>query len=713
MAGANYMGGKRNRAKARNRDTVGKAERRFFGQQRFNLAIRRKPSLKSEHQTPSRPTSILDIGFSHAKSSIQSSLRGYIPDPIHVNSRSKLSKLSDDANSSDIYSSKVLQILDSTEPLSVRAAADKVLALPDLAGLCRSNRGLKRHLSPQLATIARQHSKKLHTSSPECDDTNRDDRSPPMSQDYLFHRRYGKGASSPSNSIGEAQDEELPDTLEQQSQSSSYGPSHCNDHLVPNLNSSSNPQTPPNDMNLPDEEEDDIHGLPYTSTQFQAGSTSNIDHVFNCDDPWRALGVILGFEDNWPPLRRRDFGALLDAIPDEPLPQSDDGYTVPQHLTDLADSPDAVQEAGNISDDSDSTFSSTMVHHFAEPESVPPSSSTSGQCRLSSSTRKHLTVLSPDMSSPGSIGTLFAARDRESRLSESPTSLFSERRSSEFGYRRNSVVSSPDAYLLTTPRTGFENRDGFRRLSDPPTSLFFERRSSGFGYQHNSPVSSSDACLLATPRTGFENMVFATIPPHSVAGDCSPDPRGFRRRDLESNVAPQTPHISSALAMDSPAFNHSERFLHYNPSRTLVSALNRKIDSHVGALRSQHSAHASFVSAATALSAEEDGEIPTLLVPVRYSSNSPREDVRGGVLLDVDQVAVDVNHSKESPSCSRSDNFENPSYTVAPCNNAYFAPGSDPDQGEENISLARESLSMQVCHGPALFDDEDFEEEQY
>ncbi|KAK0193523.1 hypothetical protein F5146DRAFT_1031082 [Armillaria mellea] len=127
MAGANYMGGKKNAAKVRSRDAAGRQQKRFFGRQRLNLLSKRRsinsPTSKNQQQT--------SISLAHAKQNLTLSLspRGYIPSP------SKPWKSKRDGPSSASSSSKVLEALDTSEPMFLRAAMNQILSLPDLAGL--------------------------------------------------------------------------------------------------------------------------------------------------------------------------------------------------------------------------------------------------------------------------------------------------------------------------------------------------------------------------------------------------------------------------------------------------------------------------------------------------------------------------------------------------------------------------------------------------
>ncbi|KAJ7671529.1 hypothetical protein DFH06DRAFT_118074 [Mycena polygramma] len=149
--GANYMGGKRNAARARSKDTTGRVHKNYFGRQRLDIlskGLRRRAPSGGNASGHGPRISASDIALSHAKhnapgvkdqptpSHSESPGNASSPSP----SRSRPSKsLTQNRyrlrSSSGSRSSKILEALDTTEPLSMRAAMNKILSIPDLAGL--------------------------------------------------------------------------------------------------------------------------------------------------------------------------------------------------------------------------------------------------------------------------------------------------------------------------------------------------------------------------------------------------------------------------------------------------------------------------------------------------------------------------------------------------------------------------------------------------
>ncbi|KAK1229090.1 hypothetical protein PQX77_007852 [Marasmius sp. AFHP31] len=169
MAGANYMGGKRNAAKSRAKDKTTRTQKRFFGQRRLNLATQRLTERKGpESMKPLSSTrSIPDISLSHARKHqdpLEDDIAACIPPPNHIvpcspTSEGRLKDLNkENSSSSSGKTSKVLEAIDTTEPASMRAAMDRILALPDLAGISnqpqrvKSSKQSKRRLSPALTS---------------------------------------------------------------------------------------------------------------------------------------------------------------------------------------------------------------------------------------------------------------------------------------------------------------------------------------------------------------------------------------------------------------------------------------------------------------------------------------------------------------------------------------------------------------------------------
>ncbi|CCM04997.1 uncharacterized protein FIBRA_07195 [Fibroporia radiculosa] len=134
MAGANYMGGKRNAARARVKDTAGRAQKSYFGKQRLGMLA--KCLNKSHSQTLSGTrardrSGLSDISLAHAQ---QHSTRMQAPP--------EAEPLSDSSGSARNCSgktrrSKILSFLDTSEPIFIRAEMERIRKLPNLAGLTR------------------------------------------------------------------------------------------------------------------------------------------------------------------------------------------------------------------------------------------------------------------------------------------------------------------------------------------------------------------------------------------------------------------------------------------------------------------------------------------------------------------------------------------------------------------------------------------------
>ncbi|KAF9256354.1 hypothetical protein L218DRAFT_220400 [Marasmius fiardii PR-910] len=141
MAGANYMGGKRNAAKSRAKNKTNRAQKRFFGQQRLNLASKRSTEEENTSLSP-RTRSISDIAFAHAQKRIKVAAETdnsiHAATPTLKDRLKRINKPTVADPESPTKASKVLEAIDTSEPISVRAAMDRILTLPDLAGLSRS-----------------------------------------------------------------------------------------------------------------------------------------------------------------------------------------------------------------------------------------------------------------------------------------------------------------------------------------------------------------------------------------------------------------------------------------------------------------------------------------------------------------------------------------------------------------------------------------------
>ncbi|KAF8559100.1 hypothetical protein OG21DRAFT_878220 [Imleria badia] len=138
MVGANYMGGKRNTARAKSKDVVGRAQRRHFGKQRLASAL----CVTQENRIhPSAPTSSVlpEITLAHARcdagtdSGSTSSRKVFSGDRLY-------SSTSPSNTTRRNKPSKVLGALDILDHVSMRAAIDRILQQPNLIGINTANR---------------------------------------------------------------------------------------------------------------------------------------------------------------------------------------------------------------------------------------------------------------------------------------------------------------------------------------------------------------------------------------------------------------------------------------------------------------------------------------------------------------------------------------------------------------------------------------------
>ncbi|KZT07655.1 uncharacterized protein LAESUDRAFT_758236 [Laetiporus sulphureus 93-53] len=153
MAGANYMGGKRNAARVRAKDATRKAQRTYFGKQKLGILTK---GLSKSYDKSARPsgrtgTSAADISLAHAKRF--NPLRA-APSPSKFaelshtpmsskNTSSPHIKSSNSDRSLRSTSSRILRALDTSQahPIFMRAEMDRIRTIPNLAGLMpRSNK---------------------------------------------------------------------------------------------------------------------------------------------------------------------------------------------------------------------------------------------------------------------------------------------------------------------------------------------------------------------------------------------------------------------------------------------------------------------------------------------------------------------------------------------------------------------------------------------
>ncbi|KAI0346544.1 hypothetical protein BDW22DRAFT_1425997 [Trametopsis cervina] len=161
MAGANYMGGRRNAAKARIKDENGRLQKCHFGKQRLSILTKGlgRPAASLSSGLPMHPTGsstehIAAITLAHARRESLASYTnkndaGYMRATTHIEkagSSSIVKRKKSVASSSKTQSSpssysaanhpsKILQQLDESDPLVLRGTINKLLTQPDFAGL--------------------------------------------------------------------------------------------------------------------------------------------------------------------------------------------------------------------------------------------------------------------------------------------------------------------------------------------------------------------------------------------------------------------------------------------------------------------------------------------------------------------------------------------------------------------------------------------------
>ncbi|KAJ7220182.1 hypothetical protein GGX14DRAFT_389551 [Mycena pura] len=279
--GANYMGGKRrsNAARARSKDTVARAQKHFFTRQRFDvfskgLSGRSQPGGRASAHGP-RATA-LDIGLSHARPQpgTRPDVQNNAPHPFDADtpqrmrpecSRERSHTRSSSASGS--RSSKVLEALDTTEPLAMRAAMKKILSIPDLAGLSTH---------------------RLHAESVAEDHTQKSERRPEACETLVQGqaRRRMKGLKI------------IAADTKRKTLWRPYSPSPhthklstSNQYPIISLSSHSAGFAHDSSQYLISEQNTVREPLPSTKHFFLR------DNLYDYEDPWAAIGVILGFED--------------------------------------------------------------------------------------------------------------------------------------------------------------------------------------------------------------------------------------------------------------------------------------------------------------------------------------------------------------------------------------------------------------------------------
>ncbi|KAH9926829.1 hypothetical protein B0H21DRAFT_712309 [Amylocystis lapponica] len=166
MAGANYMGGKRNAARARGKDATAKVQRIHFGKRKLDIlakgsAIRARCPASPPCTAEDPPVTPDNLFRKDAGSG-----------PLSASSTTTRS------SANRTRSSRILSALDTSEPLFMRAEMDRLRSLPNLAGLSQKNLTAPRHTeesdennrSPDPAVDTREYSSSLLAESLERDE---------------------------------------------------------------------------------------------------------------------------------------------------------------------------------------------------------------------------------------------------------------------------------------------------------------------------------------------------------------------------------------------------------------------------------------------------------------------------------------------------------------------------------------------------------------
>ncbi|KAJ7690143.1 hypothetical protein B0H17DRAFT_1201930 [Mycena rosella] len=380
--GANYMGGKRNAARARSKDATGRVHKNFFGRQRLDILSKglsgRAPSGGSSSGCGPR-VSASDIGLSHARHLAPDQNTVPVPQFLPPPERKRTSHTR--SSSGSIGTSRVLEALDTTEPTAMRAAINKILSIPDLAGLSTRHvhtplRGSKRPRaaleSDSRREIKRQ---KNRTPSPSIQQDAMLDQFEPIAvdvdeSDYQSSTQDSDGyepifvcdpvQSSPSflrfNKAADVSESENKPSVGAPAPRPFNHPSISLSSFSPGIAYNPKRSSPPKR----DEHE---------SKKFVLR-----DNLYDYQDPWNAIGVILGLEDG-------QDGSMSDENPDEILDRPDDkaASVHPQH------SSDTNRSHGSSTHDHDLTTLLTipanlslLLLHVRHCKLIPPNLAPSG-----------------------------------------------------------------------------------------------------------------------------------------------------------------------------------------------------------------------------------------------------------------------------------------------------------------------------------------------
>ncbi|KAJ7746342.1 hypothetical protein B0H16DRAFT_1557108 [Mycena metata] len=332
--GANYMGGKRNAARARSKDTTGRAHKNFFSRQRLDILSKGlsggAPSGGSTSGLGPRITAS-DIDLSHAKHLAPGSSfdrEDLVSRRVDTESTpSRPTHLTEETrsrirSSSGSRSSRILEALDITEPLAMRAAMNKILSFPDLAGLSPGPR------SPP--SMKRQPKRQKTRVSP----------SPSLSDDQSLEelRHESMDVDDP---VADASDEHYSETKTDR-EDGDFG-------LDVHSYSIHRPATPL--------------------------STTNKENAPSLPDPWNAIGFILGLEEDNQSGRTAKGCLSEDHFPARTSPNEHatelDRNSTDGHEINRASSPECVELEPLVYYHSDET-TTTDDELLSPPSGAPP-----------------------------------------------------------------------------------------------------------------------------------------------------------------------------------------------------------------------------------------------------------------------------------------------------------------------------------------------------
>ncbi|KAJ6488114.1 hypothetical protein C8R47DRAFT_1320511 [Mycena vitilis] len=357
--GANYMGGKRNAARARSKDTTGRVHKNYFGRQRLDILSKglrgRAPSGGNTSGHGPR-ISASNIALSHAKHNALGVKDQPTQSPDDVSSpppsRSRPSKSGTQnryrlRSSSGSRSSKVLEALDTTEPTTMRAAMNKILSIPDLAGL--SARPSVRADSPPRTASGSKRTRPA--------DLERSDR---PAKEQKRQKSQSRHSCSPSSGFQQSFEEldgfdsvDMEDAAADESDDRYFEPEDA--------------------FYEPAADDNTLHSSPDT-----LNAESKIvlhDNLYDYQDPWSAIGVILGLEE---PRDETDVIQEVEDVAAEILKSSKDDSALlpPKHLQAAFSSDSALRSLSPKNPDSTFLSYADEADHFElEPPAVVPAGS--------------------------------------------------------------------------------------------------------------------------------------------------------------------------------------------------------------------------------------------------------------------------------------------------------------------------------------------------